>query len=269
MFKVPRFPLRHSRIPSHGEWHPTEENLEDFAVLKQLLDMKGASFDERPAAVIVCGSDLLHVADKACTLYLRSVETGDCLPVVVTGGRGKLTPPCWSTEAEEFCKRMINRGVPRDHIILETKATNTSENMRNSKKELLLVHPNLSINSLVVVADDAQLRRAVLTAEKEFVGVNIVGGPPGYFDFDFAPADWPLDEWQQRLLWTEVNEVGRLVNYSREGMGYFSPISISRSELKAASRIGKSLMEDVSIPHEAKCHLQIWVDVLQAALTSN
>jgi glucose-1-phosphate thymidylyltransferase len=257
------FPLKGSRVLFQKPLEAPKEVRRAFEVLKGRLQVQDA-LPEKPDAVVVCGSDLLHVADEAAHVYHNYVAKGQRLHFVITGGHGKLTPPHWSTEADAFGARMAELGVLPSQIILETKADTMTSNLRNGKRELEL--KQLHVSSLLVIADDAQLRRAVLTAQKEFPGVQIAGHAPGHFDLDRAPEEWSVEEWRQRLLWTEVNELGRLVKYQIENTAEFAPVAVSKDQLQAAICIGDHLTEDQSIPQKARRYLLIWLSALHAAL---
>jgi uncharacterized SAM-binding protein YcdF (DUF218 family) len=243
----------------------TQGILNDFETLRGRLEVQD-TLPETPDAVIVCGSDLLHVADIAAHLYHKYARRGQKLPFVISGGHGKLTPPGWSTEAEVFGARMTELGVPLSHLILEAKADTLTSNVRNSKQELGRYRKEAHVSSLIITTDDAQLRRAVLTAQKEFPGVEIAGYAPGHFDVHRAPEGWPIEEWRQRLLWMVVNELGRLVKYQEAGTAEFSVFAVSKDHVQAAIRIGDHLMKDRSIPERAQRHLETWIFELQAAL---
>ena len=50
--------------------------------------------------------------------------------VLFTGALGRNTEDMWTgTEAERFAEVAVREGVPRDRILIENKATNTSENV--------------------------------------------------------------------------------------------------------------------------------------------
>ena len=91
------------------------------------------SWRREPAAadlIIALGTNDLRVAEFAADLYLRGF--GPLL--VLSGGfahQHDLLATAWpKTEAEMFAGVAERRGVPRERMLLETRATNTAENIR-------------------------------------------------------------------------------------------------------------------------------------------
>jgi uncharacterized SAM-binding protein YcdF (DUF218 family) len=87
--------------------------------------------DPIPAEVIVVfGTNDLRVATFAARLY----HEGFGRSLVCTGGmahQGDLLATNWhKSEAEMYADEAAALGVPRDRILLETRATNTAENIR-------------------------------------------------------------------------------------------------------------------------------------------
>ena len=67
---------------------------------------------------------------------------------------------------------MIARGVPKKHILLETEATNTGENMRLS--QALLRRKGISPDSVMLVTKSLMELRASLTFKKQWHGAEQV-----------------------------------------------------------------------------------------------
>lgn len=87
-----------------------------------------------PADIIIAlGTNDLRVAEFAADLYHR----GYGKRLLCTGGiahQGDLLATPWTrSEAEMYADIAVQHGVPRDRILLETRATNTSENLRFSR----------------------------------------------------------------------------------------------------------------------------------------
>ncbi len=111
-----------------------------------------------PADVIVAlGTNDLRVAEFAADLYRR--RFGGTL--LCTGGfahHDDLLATAWpKTEAEMYADVAERAGVPRDQILLETRATNTSENIRYSR-DLLAKHCILARNVVIAVKPFMQRR---------------------------------------------------------------------------------------------------------------
>ncbi len=91
-----------------------------------------------PADIIVAlGTNDLRVAEFAASLYHR----GYGAELLCTGGiahQGDLLATPWDTsEAEMYADVAVEHGVPRDRILLETRATNTAENIRFARDIIL------------------------------------------------------------------------------------------------------------------------------------
>ncbi len=80
--------------------------------------------------VIALGSHDTRVAERAAELYLA----GWAPLVVMSGGLGSLTSGMWTRpEAEVFADAAAARGVPREAMLLESRSTNTGENVQLSR----------------------------------------------------------------------------------------------------------------------------------------
>src|SRR6266496_297863 len=117
-----------------------------------------------PADVIIAlGSHDLRVAEFAADLYRRGYGSW----LLCTGGiahQGDLLATPWhKSEAEMFADVAVHRDVPRHRILLETKATNTAENLRLGRE--LLAERGLEPRNIVIVVKPFMLRRAWATRE--------------------------------------------------------------------------------------------------------
>ena len=76
--------------------------------------------------IVVLGSHDTRVAERGAELFLE----GWAPLVVFSGHLGSLTSGIWTrSEAEVFAEIAVERGVPRDRILLESRSTNTGENV--------------------------------------------------------------------------------------------------------------------------------------------
>src|SRR5689334_17126585 len=81
---------------------------------------------EKCDVIFTLGSHDLRVADRAAELYLE----GWAPLLIFSGGLGNLTKLIWKeTEADQFARIAIDKGVPAEHIIIENRSTNTGENV--------------------------------------------------------------------------------------------------------------------------------------------
>src|SRR5579862_2485844 len=91
-------------------------------------------------AIVALGTNDLRVAEFAAGLYTAGFGKW----LVCTGGiahQGDLLATPWNrTEAEMYAEVARNCNVPPGHILLETRATNTAENLRFSRELLEQQH---------------------------------------------------------------------------------------------------------------------------------
>ncbi len=144
-----------------------------------------------PADVIVAlGTNDLRVAAYAADLYRRGF--GPLL--VCTGGlahQGDLLATNWTkTEAEMFADEAVRHGVPADRILLETRATNTAENIRFTRA--LLEQRAIRPRNAVLAVKPFMQRRTWATHAVEWPELPITIASPAmtledYFTPELAP----------------------------------------------------------------------------------
>ena len=127
------------------------------------------------------GSHDLYVAERCAQLF--SDNYGDI--IIFTGGFGRITKELWNmTEAEKFAEIALNMGVPRDKIIIENKASNTGENIRNTRN--LLKNLNLSPSSFIMVDKPYRERRTYATLKKQWSEIDFSITSPMYSYEDYC-----------------------------------------------------------------------------------
>lgn len=116
---------------------------------------------EKADAIIALGSHDLRVAERAAEIYLK----GYAPVLVMSGGFGRLTDKLWTLpEAEMFARRAEELGVPREHMLIEDKSTNTGENIEFSKS--LLKQKGISTDKLILVHKPYMGKRAYACFKK-------------------------------------------------------------------------------------------------------
>lgn len=115
--------------------------------------------------------------DTDCALHAAELYHQGLAPVIVMSGGVK--PKIWDntqhhdkTEAEAFAETAIEAGVPADHILLENRATNTSENLWFTE-ELLKKH-GISAQSVLLTQKTSFERRLQATAQHRWPGKTIM-----------------------------------------------------------------------------------------------
>lgn len=117
--------------------------------------------------MLVLGSSDLNVARYAARFWMKKFVDY----VVISGGLGKLTKSMWLvSEASKFAQIMVESGVPEAKILLEEKATNTGENIVNSKK--IITSLGLSCETGILITKPYMNRRAFNTAAKQWPEVD-------------------------------------------------------------------------------------------------
>ncbi|MFA9558292.1 YdcF family protein [Evansella sp. AB-rgal1] len=91
--------------------------------------------------------------DRALEVY----DEGLAKNFILTGGLGTFPP----TEAEAMKEYLLNFGVPEEHMFLESLATNTEENLNNSKE----IMDEEGWESAIIVTDVFHIKRALTIAE--------------------------------------------------------------------------------------------------------
>lgn len=114
------------------------------------------------AIFVLCSHDT-RVAERALDLY----NEGFAPWVIVSGGAGKLTKNVFTKpEAEVFKGVLVNGGVPEAKIIVESKSTNTGENVRFTFD--LLNSIGMVFDSFILVQKPYMERRTYATFKKQW-----------------------------------------------------------------------------------------------------
>jgi len=179
-----------------------------------------------PADVMIAlGTNDLRVAEFAADLYLR----GFGRTLVCTGGvahQGDLLATVWpKTEAEMYADVAVRCGVPRESILLETRATNTAENIRFARD--LLSERDMRPRNILIAVKPFMQRRTWATMAVEWPEMPA----------SLASPNMTLDEYFTPELHTEkiinimVGDLQRIWVYARRGWSAPQPIP---AEVRAA-----------------------------------
>lgn len=131
--------------------------------------------------ILVLGSHDTRVAERGADVFLE----GWAPLIVFSGNLGALTSDLWTRpEAEIFAEVAEKRGVPRGRMLLETRSTNTGENVDFSRALLAArgVHPKTAI----AVQKPYMERRTLATFQKRWPELELVVTSP-QMDFDTYP----------------------------------------------------------------------------------
>ncbi|EOX3952599.1 YdcF family protein [Vibrio alginolyticus] len=131
------------------------ETLWDYMQLKHELKPADCLF-------VMCSNDV-RVAEHAAKLYHQKLA-----PLIVfSGGEGRFTDGLFEkSEAETFAEIAKLSGVPSKAILLETKSTNSGENVRFTEQRLK--EEGKQCSSFILVQKPFMERRAIATFEKQW-----------------------------------------------------------------------------------------------------
>jgi uncharacterized SAM-binding protein YcdF (DUF218 family) len=116
---------------------------------------------ERADAILVLCSHDTSVAERGAQLFLE----GWAPLLIFSGGLGAITRNLWSEpEAELFARVARGMGVPGERILVETRSTNTGENVRFTRR--LLEERGLDPESFILVQKPYMERRAYATFKR-------------------------------------------------------------------------------------------------------
>ncbi len=158
--------------------------------------------------IFVLGSHDTRVADYAADLFLQ----GYAPYILFSGGFGKLTIDMFKKpEAEIFADIALQKGVPKEKILIENKSTNTGENVSLTKE--LLAEKGLAFQTFILVQKPYMERRTYATfrkvwPEKEF----IVTSPPIPFE-EYPTAEIP----KEKMITVMVGDLQRIKIYPEKG----------------------------------------------------
>jgi uncharacterized SAM-binding protein YcdF (DUF218 family) len=165
-------------------------------------------------AILALGSIDDRVASYAADLFLQGY--GNWL--ILSGGvahKNDLLKTNYDeiSEAEHFAEIAIEKGVPKDKIITEKKATNTGENARFVYK--ILERNNIQIKSVLLVQKPYMERRAYATFAKQWPVKDtkfIVTSPKLSYEKYFNKTQ-PKD----KVINIMVGDLQRIIEYPRLG----------------------------------------------------
>ena len=109
------------------------------------------------AILVLCSHDE-RVAERGAQLFLK----GYAPLLIFSGGQGAITQRLWNEpEAERFARIAMRMHVPHDAILIESKSTNTGENVKFTRK--LLAERGIDPQTFIVVQKPYMERRSLAT----------------------------------------------------------------------------------------------------------
>ncbi len=137
--------------------------------------------------------------NKAFELY-----RGGLVPkILVSGGINRVTG---ENEAKEMSDKLIQLGVKKDDIILESKSTNTLENVLFSKQ---IIDEKIGFNKIkkiIAIVKHYHSRRALMTLKKHFPKtVELI--PMTYEIYGFTKDNWFNNKIGREKVMSEWNKI--------------------------------------------------------------
>ncbi|HKG68640.1 MAG TPA: YdcF family protein [Segetibacter sp.] len=183
---------------------------------KQLWDYHHVNHHlEKADCILVLGSHDTRVAERAAELYLQKWA-----PLLIfSGGLGRLTEGVWTeTEADLFAKIAIDKGVPREAILIENKSTNTGENILFTRQ--LLRENKIDPQSFIVVQKPYMERRSFATFKKHWPDKKLIVTSPQISFENYPNAEIPAEQ----VINIMAGDLQRIKVYAEMGFQIYQEI---------------------------------------------
>jgi uncharacterized SAM-binding protein YcdF (DUF218 family) len=165
--------------------------------------------------ILVLGSHDLRVAHRGAELYLQGLAP----LLILSGGLGNVTKGIWTkTEADQFARIAISKGVPEKDILIENRSTNTGENILFTQQ--LLQEKGLDPKSFIVVQKPYMERRSYATFKKHWPNKKLLVTSP-----QISFEDYPAGEISpERVINIMVGDLQRIKLYPEKGFQIYQHI---------------------------------------------
>ena len=176
--------------------------------------------------IIVLGSHDTRVAERGAQLFLD----GYAPLVVFSGHLGALTSGVWTrSEAEIFADVAAELGVPRERMLLETRATHTGENVEYTRR--LLGERGRPVRSAIAVQKPYMERRTLATFQQRWPELQLAVTSP-QIDFESYPNH---EISRDDVIHIMLGDLQRLSLYAAKG--WSAPQEIPADVLAAYDRL--------------------------------
>ena len=181
--------------------------------LKILWDYMRLDMPVEPGACILgfgCIND--EIALRCAQLY----RNGFAPKVLFTGGLGRNTLDRWSgSEAERFAAIAMVQGVPERDILLETKSTNSAENILFSREKL--AEAGLAAGRLICVHKPFMERRLYAAMQVYWPEADAVYTSPTMELEDYIRSTMAQGLSEKQVIDVLVGDFQRMDVYARRG----------------------------------------------------
>jgi len=165
--------------------------------------------------IFVLGSHDTRVAHRGAELYLQ----GWAPLLIFSGGLGRLTKDAWTeSEASLFARIAVEKGVPREAIVVEDQSTNTGENILFTKR--LLEETGRAPNSFILVQKPYMERRTYATFQKQWPGKTVCVTSPQILFRQYPNAEMPME----KVIHIMVGDLQRIKLYAEKGFQVYQHI---------------------------------------------
>ena len=162
--------------------------------------------------ILMLGSHDTRVAERGAELYLKGLAPF----MVISGGLGKVTKKLWNkTEAEKFAEIAWSMGVPEEKVLLETKSTNTGENIVFSKN--LIKSEGLEVNSIIAINKPYMERRCYAAIKKLWDVERVMVSSPQIEFEEYLKTYCKGEITQEEIISIMVGDLQRIEIYAQKG----------------------------------------------------
>jgi uncharacterized SAM-binding protein YcdF (DUF218 family) len=170
---------------------------------------------EKADCILALGSHDLRVPERAAELYLD----GFAPLLIMSGGLGNFTQEIWTEkEADKFAAIAIEKGVPREAILIENNSTNTGENILFTQQ--LLKEKSLDPHSFIVVQKPYMERRSYATFKKHWPDKKLLVTSPQISFEEYPNEEIPME----RVIHIMVGDLQRIKMYPEKGFQVYQEI---------------------------------------------
>lgn len=163
---------------------------------------------QKADCILTLGSHDTRVAERAAELY----HQGWAPLLIFSGGLGRLTSGTWTeTEAERFARIAMDKQVPKEAILIESKSTNTGENITYTRE--LLAATGLDPHTFIVVQKPYMERRSYATFKKHWPDKELFVTSPQMTLTAYANNEIPME----KVINIMVGDLQRIKLYPAKG----------------------------------------------------
>lgn len=178
----------------------------DFQSIKDYLLIERTALC--PADIILIFGNR-HCVNETAAEGAKLYHKGYAPKIIASGGR-----PIEDgiSEAKTIKNALLKHGVRADDIIIESRSTNTQENVLFSKKMVKKIQPNIPIKRVIGIGTLVAGRRFLMTLAKNWPEVLPMISNKN-------PFDTPVDEWFNDESFKKIimSEYSKIPTYVREG----------------------------------------------------